>query len=154
MTTNVDQFPSLSALLREGLGAALSSEGDTFLDLMTDDISFEFPFYLPDGIRKIEGKEALAAYLPKVGELFTIESMTLDRTIMSADKTAAVLEFTSKAHANGSSLRYDQTYVSVVDIRNGLISRYRDYWNPLVVLSATGGADAVNSVLQGNARNA
>lgn len=154
MTSKVDQFPSLSALLREGLGDTLTVEGTTFLDLVTDDISFEFPFHLPDGIKKIEGKTALAAYLPKVGELFTIESMALDRTIISADKKVAVLEFTSKAHANGSGARYDQTYASIVDIRDGLISRYRDYWNPLVVLSATGGADAVNSVLRGEARPA
>lgn len=120
MTTEVDQFPGLSALLRGGLGDALSPQGDTFLDLMTDDISFEFPFHLPDGIKQIDGKEALAAYLPKVGALFTVESMVLDRAIVSPDKKMAVLEFTSKAHANGSSLRYDQTYVSVVDIRNVL----------------------------------
>lgn len=33
MTAKADQFPSLSALLREGLGDALSPKGDTFLDL-------------------------------------------------------------------------------------------------------------------------
>ncbi len=154
MTVNVQKFSSLSALLRAGLGDALSPKGDTFLDLMTDDISFEFPFPLPDGIRELRGKEALAAYLPKVGELFTIETLVLERTIMSADKKNAILEFTSQAYANRSNLRYDQTYVSVVDIREGLVSRYKDYWNPLIVLSATGGADAANSVLQNNARNA
>lgn len=152
MTAKADQFPSLSSLLRKGLGDAVYPEAETFLDLMTDDVSFEFPFFLPDGIRKIEGKQALADYLPKVGELFTIESMTLERTIISADKSTAVLEFTSRAHANSSDRRYDQTYISVVDIRDGRISRYRDYWNPLTVLAATGGAEAVNSVLKGATR--
>lgn len=150
MTQKADQFPSLSALLREGLGEALQPTGDSFLDLMTDDIDFEFPFFVPGGIKKIEGKQALAEYLPKVGELFTIESMTLDRSILSNNGKHGVLEFTSKAHANDTHRRYDQTYISVVDIRDGLISRYRDYWNPLIVLSATGGAQSVNSVLQGD----
>jgi uncharacterized protein len=152
LTTKVDQFPSLSALLREALGDVLSPGGDSFLDLMTDDISFEFPFPLPDGIGKIEGKQALADYLPKVSTLFTVESMTLDRAILSADGKAAVLEFTSRARANGSDRRYDQTYVSVIDIRDGLISRYRDYWNPLIVLFAMDGAETVNSVLRGDLR--
>jgi uncharacterized protein len=154
MTTKADQFPSLSALLREGLGDALSSGGETFLDLMTDDVTFEFPFPVPNGVEVIEGKEALAAYLPKVGELFTIESMTLDRTILSADRRNAVLEFTAKAYSNETGGRYDQTYVSVLDLTDGRISRYRDYWNPLIVLSATGGADAVNTVLKGGAGSA
>lgn len=148
MTTNPDHFPSLSALLRQGLGDAIAPDATGLLDMMTDDISFEFPFALPDGLTVINGKTALAEYLPKVGELFTIEAMMLDRAFLSADGRSAVLEFTSKAHANKDGARYDQTYVSVIDIRDGLISRYRDYWNPLTVLSATGGPDAVNAVLK------
>lgn len=144
-----DQFPSLSALLREGLGDALAPQAETLLDMMTEDVSFEFPFALLDGITVIDGKAALAAYLPKVGELFTIEALNLDRAFVSADGRNGVIEFTSKATANATGARYDQTYISVVDLRDGRISRYRDYWNPLVVLSATGGADAVNSVLKG-----
>ncbi|SMO81781.1 nuclear transport factor 2 family protein [Paracoccus laeviglucosivorans] len=148
MTTNHDHFPSLSALLRQGLGDAIRPDAAGLLDMMTDDVSFEFPFALPDGLTVIEGKAALADYLPKVGALFTIEAMVLDRAILSADGRHAVLEFTGKAHANKDGARYDQTYVSVIDIEGGLISRYRDYWNPLVVLSATGGADAVIAVLK------
>ncbi|SFI14780.1 nuclear transport factor 2 family protein [Albimonas pacifica] len=154
MTSTQDQFPSLSALLREGLGDALAPDAETLLEMMTDDVSFEFPFALPDGIEVIDGKAALAAYLPKVGELFTIESLTLDRAFLATDRRSGVLEFTGKAHATATGARYDQTYVSVVDLRDGLISRYRDYWNPLVVLSATGGADAVNSALKGAAADA
>ena len=149
MASTNDQFPSLSALLREGLGDALRPGTETLLDMMTDDVSFEFPFALPDGIKVIEGKAALAAYLPKVGELFTIEALSLERALVSRDGGTGVLEFTSSAYANASGARYDQTYVSVVDLSDGLISRYRDYWNPLVVLSAVGGADAVNAVLKG-----
>ncbi|MCF3934065.1 nuclear transport factor 2 family protein [Acuticoccus sp. M5D2P5] len=149
MSSPHDQFPSLSALLREGLGEALAPGAETLLDMMTDDVSFEFPFSVPGGIEIIDGKAALEAYLPKVGELFTIEALTLERAFVSSDGHNGVLEFTSKAYANATGARYDQTYVSVVDLRDGLISRYKDYWNPLVVLSATGGADAVNSVLKG-----
>ncbi|WP_226575089.1 nuclear transport factor 2 family protein [Acuticoccus sediminis] len=149
MASTRDQFPSLSALLREGLGDALRPGAETLLDMVTDDISFEFPFALPDGIEVIAGKAALAAYLPKVGKLFTIEALILDRAINSRDGRAGVLEFRSNAYANADGARYDQTYVSVVDLRDGLISRYRDYWNPLVVLSATGGSSAVNAVLKG-----
>ncbi|MDH2325575.1 nuclear transport factor 2 family protein [Cereibacter sp. SYSU M97828] len=148
MTTNPDHFPSLSALLRQGLGDALLPDAAGLLDMMTDDVSFEFPFALPNGLTVIQGKAELADYLPKVGELFTIEAMTLDRAILSADGRHAVLEFTSKAHANKDGARYDQTYVSVIDLRDGLIARYRDYWNPLVVLSSAGGPEAVNAVLK------
>lgn len=43
---------------------------------------------------------------------------------------------------NATSARYDQDHVSVLDLRGGLIRRYRDDWNPLTVLAA---ADNVNA---------
>lgn len=148
MSAPKDQFPSLSALLREGLRDRLSADAETLLDMVTEDISFEFPFALPGGIRRVEGKAALAAYLPKVGALFTVEALILDRAILSDDGRHAVLEFTGKAYANATGARYDQDYVSVLDLRDGRIGRYRDYWNPLIVLAAAGGADKVNAALQ------
>ncbi|HUD94475.1 nuclear transport factor 2 family protein [Sphingobium sp.] len=148
MTQSSENFPSLSALLREGLGDLLAPDAETLLDMMADDVSFEFPFALPDGIERLAGKEALSAYLPKVGELFTIEALILDRAILSADGRHAVLEFTGRAYANATGARYDQDYVSVLDLRDGIIVRYRDYWNPLTVLAAAGGAEAVHAVLR------
>lgn len=100
------------------------------------------------GIERLEGKSALEAYLPKVGELFTVEALILDRAILSGDGRHAVLEFSGKAYANGTGARYDQDYVSVLDLRGGLISRYRDYWIPLIVLAAADGADKVDAVLR------
>jgi uncharacterized protein len=117
--------------------------------MMTDDVSFEFPFALPDGIRVLDGKAALAAYLPNVGRLFAIEALNLQRSIIAGDGTAAVLEFSARAYAKETGARYDQSYISVVDLRDGLISRYRDYWNPLVVIAAVGGADKANAALKG-----
>lgn len=148
MAQTSDDFPSLSALLREGLGDLLAPGAGTLLDMVADDISFEFPFALPDGIERLTGKAELAAYLPNVGALFTVEALILDRAIRSADGRQAVLEFTGRAYANVTGARYDQDYVSVLDLKDGLITRYRDYWNPLTVLNATGGAEAVNAVLR------
>lgn len=147
MTDTVPEFDSLSALLRQGLGDLLSPDAETLLDIMTEDIVFEFPFALADGIERLEGKQALAAYLPKVGELFTIEALVLHRAILSKDGQHAVLEFAGKAYANASGHRYDQTYISVLDLRDGLISRYRDYWNPLIVMTAADGGKAANATL-------
>jgi ketosteroid isomerase-like protein len=42
-----------------------------------------------------------------------------------------------------TGVAYDQTYISVVTLRDGRIARYKDYWNPLVALAALGGAEAL-----------
>lgn len=137
MTSTADVFPSLSSLLRQALGDLVSSEATSFLDMCDDNIVFEFP-YAPEGFtERLVGKPALEAYLPTVADLLTIESMNVNRVIVATGSDAATIEFSCKGYSNETGARYDQIYVSVVDLKGGLITRYRDYWNPLILLSAT-----------------
>jgi len=136
MSENVDPFPSLSSLLRRALGDLLAPDAQSLLEMCADDIVFEFPFSPPGGPVTLKGKAALEAYLPTVATLITIETVSLGRVIVSDRGDAAVIEFSCKGHAGQTGARYDQDYVSVLDLKDGLITRYRDYWNPLLVLSA------------------
>ncbi|KQQ59613.1 ketosteroid isomerase [Rhizobium sp. Leaf311] len=137
MTHNIEAFPSLSSLLQQALGDLVSAEATSFLDMCDDNIVFEFP-YAPDGLtERLVGKAALEAYLPTVADLLTIETMSLNRVIIAAGSEAATIEFSCKGYSNETGARYDQIYVSVIDLKGGLITRYRDYWNPVILLSAT-----------------
>ena len=140
MSESADPFPGLSALLRRALGDLLAQDARSLLEMCAEDIVFEFPFSPPGGPVTLKGKSALEAYLPAVATLITIETMSLGRVIVSDRGDAAVMEFSCKGYANQTGARYDQDYVSVLDLKDGLITRYRDYWNPLVVLSAMSGA--------------
>ncbi|WP_404339710.1 nuclear transport factor 2 family protein [Pseudoalteromonas mariniglutinosa] len=144
------ELSSLYDVLRLALGDNISNTAKNFIDLFAEDVLFEFPYAPPEGVQALHGKTELAEYLPKVGKLISIESLSLNRVILSEDKTSAVLEFTCKGVGTETDFRYDQTYISVVDITNKLISRYRDYWNPLIVLSATGGLESMSKTLKGN----
>lgn len=138
-------FSSLSALLRHALGdRLLSPDADTLLDMMSEDIVFEFPFPMPKGIKRIEGKRALEAYLPKVGAALDIETLTLERVLISEDGATAVVEFSCKGSSRTNDARYDQDYVSILDLSDGKIRRYRDYWNPLIAHAALGNSELVN----------
>lgn len=136
LINDADQFPSLSSLLRQALGDLISPDATSFLDMCDENIVFEFP-YAPEGTtERLAGKSALEAYLPTVAELLTIQSMSLSRVIVAAGSDAATIEFSCKGYSNETGARYDQVYVSVVDLKGGFITRYRDYWNPLVLLPA------------------
>lgn len=71
----------------------LSPDAATLLDMMRDDIVFEFPFPVPNGVRRIEGKAALKDYLPIVGAVLSIDVLTLKRSFVAQCRTIAVLEF-------------------------------------------------------------
>lgn len=141
-----DKFDTFSDLLRAALGQRLASSGD-LPGLFTDDIIFEFPF-APEGLpARLEGRDALAAHLARLGPLLSLGEMELHAVYPSGDTVIA--EFSCKGRGVQTGLPYDQLYVSVITLRAGRIARYRDYWNPLVVLSALGGADAANAAFRG-----
>lgn len=43
-------------------------------------------------------------------------------------------------HVIETGLPYRQSYISVIETRDGRIVRYKDYWNPLVVKRPLGGS--------------
>jgi ketosteroid isomerase-like protein len=49
-----------------------------------------------------------------------------------------VVEFTAEGRSVRTGEPYRLRYTTVVTTRNGLITHYRDYWNPLAVAEAVG----------------
>lgn len=143
-----DKFDSFSDLLRVALGDRLDP-ADSLLDLFAVDVVFEFP-YAPDGLpKRLEGKAALAAHLERLGPLLSFGSMELGNVY--ADGTTVIFEFSCRGEGVATGAPYDQVYISVVTFREGRIAHYRDYWNPLVVLTALGGTEAAAAAFAGAA---
>lgn len=144
--SDTSTIPSFGAMLRGALGDAINAEaGENFLDMCDKDIVFEFPFSPEGSVRELRGRDTMAAYLPKAGALIKFESMSPAVAHASSNGETFVLEFSCKG--KGEAGHYDQNYVSVITVRNGRIVRYRDYWNPLVLLNAVGGIETLKSEL-------
>lgn len=128
-----DKYDSFTDLLRGALGTLLTPAED-FLQLFTNDIVFEFP-YAPLGMTsRLEGRIALAEHLVHLGPLLEFGQFTLHSA--HTDRNTTFLEFSCQGKGKLTGHPYDQAYISVVTTCNGRISRYRDYWNPLVLLAA------------------
>jgi hypothetical protein len=54
----------------------------------------------------------------------------------------AVLEYEGTGKAVQTGRSYQQKYITVLTFREGRISHWKDYWNPMSVLSATGKSDS------------
>ena len=147
--SQTDTIPSFGAMLRLALGDAVKAEaGEDFLAMCDDDIVFEFPYAPAGTVSEIRGRDALAAYLPKVGAMIAFESMSAPVTHASKDGETFTLEFSCKGSGTRTKERYDQDYISVVKVRDGRIVHYRDYWNPLILLQAVGGVETLKSELK------
>ncbi len=141
-------IPSFGAMLRLALGGAVVRDaGDDFLAMCAERIVFEFPCAPAGTVTKIEGRDALIRYLSKVSELLEFEAMSTPLVHPSIDGETYVLEFSCQGKGKQTGKRYDQNYISVVRLSDGLIVHYRDYWNPTVLLDAVGDAGPLKSTL-------
>ncbi|MFF5515404.1 nuclear transport factor 2 family protein [Streptomyces coeruleorubidus] len=120
-------------LYRHSLRLLLEKDIDAWVGLWAEDGVMEFPFAPPGRPRRLEGKEAVAAYMrpyPDHIDLHDFPDLRIHRT---TDPETIVAEMRGVGRLVKTDSPYDMTYVAVVTVRDGLIASYRDYWNPLAL---------------------
>ena len=137
MNDTHDSFASFSALLREALGDRLAAEAATFTQMMAEDSVMDFPYAPPGMVTRLEGRAAIERHLASLVGLIQFDRM-IDLVVHRTEGDTFVLEFGCTGHGVQTGVPYPQRYISVITLENGRIARYRDYWNPLVVLEAMG----------------
>ncbi|WP_433323000.1 nuclear transport factor 2 family protein [Spirillospora sp. CA-294931] len=123
-------------VFRHSLDLLLAKDIDGWVALWADDGVFEFPFALPEGTRRLEGRDAVRAYIdgyPGHIDLHRFEDLVIHQT---TDPEVVVAELRGVGRAVATGRPYDMPYVCVVTVRDGEIVRYRDYWNGALVADA------------------
>ncbi|BCJ56095.1 putative PhzA/B-like protein [Actinoplanes sp. NBRC 14428] len=116
----------------ELLGAGRGAE---WAELFTEDGVLEFP-YAPQGYpRRVAGRRDLLAHQEGFARTFRVE-FTGVRFHETVDPALVIAELECDGVALATGRPYRQKYISLVETRDGLISRYVDYWNPQVVAEA------------------
>ncbi|MFJ6749334.1 MULTISPECIES: nuclear transport factor 2 family protein [unclassified Streptomyces] len=122
-------------LFRHGLRLLLDKDIPAWIDLWDENGIFEFPF-APEGLpTRLEGKAAVAAYMrgyPDHIDLHDFPYVEIHRTL--APETI-VVEMRGVGRLVTTGDPFDMSYIAVVTVKGGLITHYRDYWNPLAVLN-------------------
>ncbi|WP_217168249.1 nuclear transport factor 2 family protein [Streptomyces sp. AC512_CC834] len=126
-------------LFRHGLRLLLDKDMDGWVGLWADNGVMEFPF-APDGRpRRLEGREAVAAYMrhyPDHIDLHDFPDLHIHET---TDTRTVVVEMRGVGRLVQTGAPFDMTYIAVVTAEDGRFTSYRDYWNPLALLEP--GAD-------------
>lgn len=106
-------------------------------EMFADDGVQEFPFASEGSPSVVKGKHAIAEYLSAYPETFHLHR--IGTLTWHHDGDHAIVEFDVEGTAVATGKHYNQRYISVIEHRDGVITRYVDYWNPLVVQEALGG---------------
>ncbi|MGV9350198.1 nuclear transport factor 2 family protein [Streptomyces spiralis] len=130
-------------LYRHSLRLLLDKDIAAWVALWAEDGLMEFPF-APDGWpRRLEGKEAIATYMRHYPDHIDLHDFPDLRIHQTTDPATIVVEMRGVGRLVESDAPFDMTYIAVVTVRDGHITSYRDYWNPLAVQEP--GADFTGS---------
>jgi len=114
---------------------------DDWIALWADDGQLDFPFAPAGRQRTYRGREEILRYMRAASGKMVIEGVEGVRLIPAQDPAIAMVELTIRGHAADDGAPYNQSYVLVFETENGLLKRYREYWNPLVSIDAFGGRE-------------
>lgn len=142
-----DTVKSFSAMLRQALGARLKPEAETFVQMFATDGVMEFPYAPPGVTTRVEGREALAAYLQRFAGLVEVERISDVVKHETSDPEVSILEFSGFGRGLATGEPYEQRYISVIRIRDGHIVHYKDYWNPLEIIRTLRGQEFIYSLV-------
>ncbi|MEU5498596.1 nuclear transport factor 2 family protein [Streptomyces griseofuscus] len=124
---------SPAELYRHSLRLLLDKDIPAWVALWAEDGLMEFPF-APDGWpRRLDGREAIAAYMhpyPDHIDLHDFPDLGIHQTI---EPETIVVEMRGVGRMVETDAPFDMTYIAVVTVRDGRFTSYRDYWNPLAV---------------------
>jgi uncharacterized protein len=130
-----DEKPmSPEAVFLEALSRMANHDLDGWMALCADDVVFEFPFAPSGRPKRLEGKAAVADYLshlPGSVEVTGPPALTVHHT---TDPGTIVVEMQVEGRVTATGNPYAQGYVVILVVKDGLMTHYRDYWNPLVAL--------------------
>jgi ketosteroid isomerase-like protein len=132
-----EQQNAVETMFRHGLDSLMAKDVSGWVDMWAEDGTMEFPF-APAAHPRLQGKKAVAEYMKAFPTKVEISSFPFVRFHHSADGKTMVVEFSCIGRSLETGNQYNQSYVGVMDIRDGKISAYKDYFNPLVVLQSMG----------------
>lgn len=120
-------------LYRDSLRLLLDKDIDAWVALWADDGVLEFPFAPEGWPRRLEGREAVAAYMRHYPDHIDLHDFPGLRIHETTDPRTVVVEMRGVGRLVETGAPYDMTYIAVVTVRDGRFTSYRDYWNPLAL---------------------
>lgn len=139
-TTSPDTMANFAGLLRTALGDNLAPDATTFLAMMAEDGVFEFPYLSAGPALRLEGRAAISTHIANLRDMIEIDGFHDLLVHKSQEPGVFILEFNCTGRGAKTGLPYNQRYISVITVKDGHIIRYLDYWNPLILQQAMGGA--------------
>ena len=106
--------------------------------MLADDVVFEYVISVPGYPKRVEGRESIIDLYSDYDSFLTVRSADNLRVYRDPAASVVVLEY----EVHGESLQtggpYNNRFASIVTIKNGKVTWWRDYLDPIAVFDAAG----------------
>jgi ketosteroid isomerase-like protein len=120
---------SLPAWFARAVDALAAGDIDSWMEIYAPDAVHEFPFAPESAVRRLEGRDAIAAYMRRLPERIRFGTLSDVRVREAGDET--IIEATGHHHRVADDAPRDLSYVWFITREQGKVSHFRDYMNPL-----------------------
>ncbi|HVW34284.1 MAG TPA: nuclear transport factor 2 family protein [Acidimicrobiia bacterium] len=124
------------AVVRRALDAGEAGDADAYLACLADDVVLELPYASAEGGTRLDKAGIARMVTGVVFRNFATRSFSIDRVFGTDDGTALAIEYGSELVSRVGDGHYENRYVGVFEFRAGLITRWREYANPLTFAAA------------------
>ncbi len=129
-------YQQASEILNTFQNSLLEQDIERWLDLFEEDAVFEFPYAPEDFPKRLAGKAEIRAHVEGLPNLLKIDKFSSLNLYTDSNKSTIIAEYNCDGTATQTGKPYPQTYISVIELHDGKIKRFKDYWNPLIVLES------------------
>jgi len=125
----MSQGSSLPPWFARAIKALQAGDIDSWMEIYAPDAIHEFPF-APEGMaRSLEGRDVIAAYMGQLSSLIRFGSLSDVRVREAGDEV--IIEATGHHRRVADDSPRDLSYVWFITHRDGKVTHFRDYMNPL-----------------------
>ena len=129
------------AIVRQYIDAINRWDFDTQRELLAEDAVFEMP-YAPEGFeRRFAGRDEIIAFVETIPAIIDAENLHDVRLeTYHSDPGEVVAEYRSDMVIKPTGAAYRNEYVSRFTVRDGRVTRFAEYYDPIRLVVALGGS--------------
>ncbi|GGH07700.1 nuclear transport factor 2 family protein [Silvibacterium dinghuense] len=120
---------SLPGWLARAIGALQDGNIGGWMEIYTPDAIHEFPFAPTNALRRLEGRDDIAAYMSQIPARIRFGSLSDIRVREAGDEL--IVEATGHHRRVADDTPREISYVWFITLRDGRVAHFRDYMNPL-----------------------
>jgi ketosteroid isomerase-like protein len=123
-------------VIRAGLKGLAS--GEDYYDLLADDVVVEYVISVPGYPRRVEGRQNVIDLYSGYDDYMTLRAADNLRVYRDPEASVVILEYEVHGVAVQTGRPYDNRFASIITVRDGKVTHWRDYLDPVAIFDATG----------------